>query len=205
MVFGRRGAVNSRARLSELITRGVTAPWLLGTPSQTRQERRAARVRSPSPVAGDVGKYSGDGARAQGADDELATGWGAIFWDPGQDVNGPPTASDSGILAEPSTSNMGELEAMLRILTRAAHQRCQKVVISMDSLLVVNYMNGVWACHRKHLLDNFQKCRDLIRSLRDSGCDLSIRHLYREYNKPADALAGRVIQAPDTAGPSEAW
>ena len=205
MVFGRRGAVNSRARLSELIHRGVAEPWLLGTPSQTRQERRAARVRSPSPAAGDVGQYSGDGARAQGGNDELATGWGALYWDPGQDVDGPPTASSSGILEEPATSNMAELEAMLQILTRAAHQRCQKVVISMDSLLVVNYMNGVWACHRQHLLDNFQKCRDLITCLKDSGCDVTIRHIYREYNKPADALAGRVIQAPHTAGPSDGW
>ena len=205
MIFGRRGAVTSRERLPEAIARGVSQPWLLGTPSTTRQERRAARVRSPSPLGGNVGVYAGDGARAQGADHELATGWGALFWDPGQDVDGPPTASANGILEEPATSNMAELHAMLQILTRASHQRCQKVVISMDSLLVVNYMNGIWACHRQHLIEPFQQCRDLIRSLRGTGCDLTIRHIYREYNRPADAKAGEAIQAPHSAGPSDLW
>ena len=205
MIFGRRGAVTSRERLPALIAQGVAQPWLLGTPSATRQERRAARVRSPSPVPRDVGQYAGDGARAQGEDNELATGWGAVFWTPGQDTNGPPSASANGVLEEPSTGNMGEMQAMLQILTRASHQRCQKVVIDMDSMLVVNYMNGIWACHRKHLLEPFQKCRDLISRLRATGCDLTIRHVYREYNRPADAAAGEAIQAPHAAGPSLQW
>ena len=162
-------------------------------------------MRSPSPVERDAGLYAGDGARAQGADNELVTGWGALFWEPGQDVDGPPTAFTSGVLLEPSTSNMGELQAMLQILTRAAHHRCQKIVINMDSLLVVNYMNGVWACHRQHLIETFQHCRDLIRRLRATGCHLIIRHVYREYNKPADAKAGEAIQAPAAAGPSAEW
>ena len=67
-------------------------------------------------------------------------------------------------------------------------------MFELDSLLIVMMMQGRWGCHRKHLLVLLAECYDLSVLLTRAGCNWSIRHIYREYNAVADALAGACLQ-----------
>ena len=49
------------------------------------------------------------------------------------------------------------------------------------------------------------ECRALGEQLSDRGVEWSVRHLYREYNKVADALANEAFDFPGENGPSPAW
>ena len=49
------------------------------------------------------------------------------------------------------------------------------------------------------------ECRALGEQLSDRGAEWSVRHVYREYNKVADALANEALDFPEENGPSPAW
>lgn len=66
-----------------------------------------------------------------------------------------------------------------------------KISIYMDSMLVVNQMNGSWKLKQEHLKDLFNSCRSLLRELQDSI--VRIEWLPREENKEADILSKKAI------------
>ena len=85
---------------------------------------------------------------------------------------------------------------------RAPPARC---VFEMDSMLVVNMVNGEWACRRRHLIPLLQACRDLGAHLSDVGCEWLVRHIYREYNREADEQSRVGLATPWAVGPSPTW
>ena len=79
------------------------------------------------------------------------------------------------------------------------------LIFELDSMLVVMMMSGIWGCHRAHLRPLLAECYDMAEGLTALGCQWVLRHVYREYNKVADKLAGDCIQDPASAGPSPLW
>ena len=90
-------------------------------------------------------------------------------------------------------------------LRRALRLAPRRVVFEFDSLLVVMMMSGKWGCHRQHLRVLLAECYDLGEQLSNAGCDWTIRHVYREYNRVADQLAGACLRDPRHAHESPAW
>ena len=57
-----------------------------------------------------------------------------------------------------------------------------------DSKLVVNQVNGVWACNFAHLREARGRCQKLIERL-ERGDEVELEWVPREQNTEADALS----------------
>lgn len=118
---------------------------------------------------------------------------------------GNPGPSSTGVYIEPSaltpairmarflgprmTNNEAEYIAAIEALELAQCLRTPQVELKMDSLLVVNQLNGKWKCKKAHLQVLLAKLVKLRRSFR--RCQVS--WVKREENKTADALANRAL------------
>ena len=72
-------------------------------------------------------------------------------------------------------------------------------VFLVDSMLVAEQLNGNYACRSEDLQDTYSKCVSILEDLTNRGQPWQIRHIYREYNATADALAGQGA-APELLG-----
>ena len=64
-----------------------------------------------------------------------------------------------------------------------------KVVVRMDSELIVRQLNGVYKVKNADLKEQYAKVRELLSGLKH----IDIVHVRREYNKEADALANEAM------------
>ena len=112
------------------------------------------------------------------------------------------TDTAAGICPDPSSNNIAEFYGFRAALRRALRKRPHRLVFELDSLLIVMMMKGRWGCHRAHLRVLLAECHDLGVQLTRAGCHWDIRHIYREFNRVADGLAGACLADPDTA---HAW
>jgi ribonuclease HI len=94
------------------------------------------------------------------------------------------------------TNNIAEFEGLIAIIDHALFTRRPHVVFELDSLLLVNFMNGKFGCHAPHLRGLFEQCRQLGNRLSSLGIRWSVRHIYREYNTVADELSKRIAAIP---------
>ena len=78
-------------------------------------------------------------------------------------------------------------------LKHAERAGCQRVCIQTDSLLVANHMNCAWACRSRELQPLLDKAWAVCARMRARGTEVLIEHVYREYNKLADALANIAV------------
>ena len=131
--------------------------------------------------------------------------WGAAWWEAGVGRASPPTAFAAGLCPDPCTNNIAEFFGLRECLRRALRNPGRVLIFELDSMLVVMMMSGIWGCHRAHLRPLLAECYDMAEGLTALGCQWVLRHVYREYNKVADKLAGDCIQDPATAGPSPLW
>jgi len=91
---------------------------------------------------------------------------------------------------EAVTVNVGEYRAVLLALEEANYQHLVKATILTDSLLVVNQVNGVWRCKKKHLLPYRDKVRDILLHMSFVPArKYSLNWIPREEN-----LAGKVLE-----------
>ena len=199
----RRG--NARTRLPEFLIRCIQHPYLLAGGSASKRERRLARVSPPKPLPHLAGLYQADGALALNPQQVLMGAWGAAWWEAGVGRASPPTASAAGLCPDPCTNNIAEFFGLRECLRRALRNPGRLLIFELDSMLVVMMMSGIWGCHRAHLRPLLAECYDMAEGLTALGCQWVLRHVYREYNKVADKLAGDCIQDPATAGPSPLW
>ena len=93
--------------------------------------------------------------------------------------------SDGSILEHTSASNnVAEYMGLIRCLERDHSLGFRRFIMTMDSLLVVSYLKGVWECQSAHL-------RSLLRDARvlaDAFDTFMIFHAFREDNSVADSL-----------------
>jgi len=106
----------------------------------------------------------------------------------------PPLNISAGIVD--GTNNIAEFGGLLAIIAHAVFTRRPHVVFELDSLLLVNFMKGIFGCHAPHLRGLFEECRQLGNRLTLLGIRWSVRHIYREFNAVADELSKRIEFIP---------
>lgn len=88
-----------------------------------------------------------------------------------------------------ATNNVAEYRALLHAFELASARGAQRIEIRSDSELVVKQMNGVYKVKHPDMLTLWRKASMLRR-----GFDAAdIKHVRREQNKEADALANRAM------------
>ena len=98
-----------------------------------------------------------------------------------------------------TSNNIAEYEGIRACLLRALEvsRVGDFVLFEMDSLLVARQLLvvgiGKFACRSTSLSGTLLDCIILGRRLDSLGVSWRIRHVYREYNQTADALANQAI------------
>jgi probable phosphoglycerate mutase len=93
------------------------------------------------------------------------------------------------------TNNRAEYEALIDGLRKAAEWKPDRLEVYMDSLLVVQQVNGRWKVRNPDLGPLHRQAVQLLRSFRRAN----LSHVPRERNRGADSLANRAI---DEGGPT---
>jgi ribonuclease HI len=88
-----------------------------------------------------------------------------------------------------TTNNVAEYRALLLALEKASALRAERVIINMDSELVVRQVLGEYKVREAHLKPLYQKALELLGGFPK----YRIRHVPREENRRADQLANEAI------------
>jgi ribonuclease HI len=98
------------------------------------------------------------------------------------------------------TNNEAEYEALIEGLKAVSEWKPDRLEIFLDSKLVVEQVNGRWKVKEARLQSLLAKAKELLAGFPD----FEIKHVERERNKGADALANMAMDAhvkkPRTAG-----
>ena len=92
------------------------------------------------------------------------------------------------------TNNYAEYMGLLIGLKFAKEKGIRNIKIEGDSNLVIQQVKGLWKVRESHLVLLFE---EIMKLLLDFNVD-SINHVYRAYNKHADALTNECLE--DKAG-----
>ena len=90
-----------------------------------------------------------------------------------------------------ATNNVAEYEGLRTALDYCDKNNIKNVQIYLDSLLVVQQVNGKYKVKSKNLKDLYNQCTDLIEKIDN----LKIYHVPREQNKRADELANIALDS----------
>lgn len=88
-----------------------------------------------------------------------------------------------------ATNNVAEYRALLHAFEFARQRAAQRVEIRSDSELVVKQMNGVYKVKHPDMQELFRRASTLRRGFASAV----LRHVRREQNREADALANRAM------------
>ena len=121
------------------------------------------------------------------------SGWGAACF--GLQGPGPTSVvyESYGFLGEGISNNIAEYQGLLAAVRHAAHRRHLRVCVQTDSKLVANQVSCLWACRKDELRHWLERVWHAMRLVESRGGEVLVEHIYREYNKEADALANRAV------------
>ncbi len=88
-----------------------------------------------------------------------------------------------------ATNNVAEYAALLAALERVADFPPRPVEVRSDAELLVRQLTGVYRVRARHLLPLWRRARELVATLPE----VTIRHVPREENREADALANEAM------------
>ena len=94
-----------------------------------------------------------------------------------------------GICLEPATNNMVEYHAIIGLLTQASSLGISRIIVNLDSQLVVNQLNCIYAIHNPILLRLHLQVHYLERMFDY----IEYRHVPRELNNVSDLLANYIM------------
>jgi ribonuclease HI len=98
------------------------------------------------------------------------------------------------------TNNEAEYEALIEGLKAVTEWKPDRLEIFLDSKLVVEQVNGRWKIKEERLQSLLAKAKELIAGFPE----VEVKHVERERNKGADALANMAMDAhvkkPKAAG-----
>ncbi|MCF6158470.1 MAG: ribonuclease HI family protein [wastewater metagenome] len=94
-----------------------------------------------------------------------------------------------------TTNNVAEYRAMILAAQKAIEYHAKKVIFKTDSELLVRQLNGIYQVKSPNILPLYHELMALLRKIPD----WEARHVFREKNARADALANRGI---DSSGPN---
>jgi len=106
-------------------------------------------------------------------------------------MRGEEVVASVSIFLGYATNNVAEYTGLVSGLEKAKALGIQQVEVLMDSELVVRQMTGQYKVKHPGLIPLFQKARKLA----EGFSEFKISHIRREYNKKADALANRAMDA----------
>jgi ribonuclease HI len=90
-----------------------------------------------------------------------------------------------------ATNNEAEYHALIEGLKAVVEWKPDRLEVYLDSKLVVEQVNGRWRVKEARLQSLHRQARELL----DSFGEVDVRHVERERNKGADALANLAIDA----------
>jgi ribonuclease HI len=97
--------------------------------------------------------------------------------------------SSGGICLGPATNNMAEYHAVIGLLTQASSLSISRIIIYLDSQLMVYQLNRIYAIHNPILLRLHLQVRRLERMFDY----IEYRHIPRELNSVSDSLANYIM------------
>jgi ribonuclease HI len=97
--------------------------------------------------------------------------------------------SSGGICLGPTTNNMAEYHAVIGLLTQASSLGISRIIIYLDSQLVVFQLNRIYAIRSPILLRLHLQVRRLERMFDY----IEYRHIPRELNSVSDSLANYIM------------
>ncbi|CAN1322121.1 Uncharacterized protein Mb2253c, partial [Linum perenne] len=92
-----------------------------------------------------------------------------------------------------ATNNVAEYRGLLLGLKQALKRGLTDISVQGDSNLVCMQIQGIWKIKNKNLLNVGQEARELKERFRT----FQIRHIPREFNAEADALANQAVHLRD--------
>ena len=135
--------------------------------------------------------YNADGA-SRASDDERQASFGVVLT-----VNNVIRARFGKVIGD-ETNNVAEYLAAITALRNASFLHCPRVIIRLDSLLVVNQLLGIWACRSSNLRSLYEEGLSLMTAIENDADILhfTLEHVYREFNADADSTANEALDAP---------
>jgi ribonuclease HI len=99
-----------------------------------------------------------------------------------------------------ATNNEAEYEALIEGLKAVSEWKPDRLEVFLDSKLVVEQVNGRWKVKEERLRPLHMKAKELLAGF----SEVEIKHVERDRNKGADALANMAMDAnvkkPKAAG-----
>lgn len=94
-----------------------------------------------------------------------------------------------------TTNNVAEYTALVNALdAMLTYAACGDTIqIYADSKLMVEQVDGRFACTSDHLVPLCTRAQGMIDALRDSGLTVTLKHVRRHLNVEADALVNEVL------------
>lgn len=93
-----------------------------------------------------------------------------------------------------ATNNVAEYQALVHAFRLAAARGARRIEIRSDSELVVKQMNGVYKVKHPDMITLWRQASTLRRGF----AAVEIRHVRREQNKEADALANQAMDLQES-------
>jgi ribonuclease HI len=175
-------------RVSEIQQNELTesAKLLLGISQQSVTSVEEAQV-----IGNDVTKttdvshvivYSDGGSR--GNPGPSASGF--VVMDSGENV-----LHEGGMYLGITTNNQAEYHGVRLGLEKALAMKAKTVDFRMDSLLIVNQMNGVYKIKNRDLWPIHERIRELTKEFEK----VTFTHVRREFNQLADGMVNKILDA----------
>lgn len=129
---------------------------------------------------------------------------GVVYSDGGSRGNPGPSAAgfvimdkteqvlhEGGMYLGVTTNNVAEYQGVRLGLEKALSMGMRTVDFRIDSLLVVNQMNGVYVIKNRELWPIYERIKELISQFDK----VSFRHVKREFNQLADGMVNKILNA----------
>ena len=88
-----------------------------------------------------------------------------------------------------ANNNYAECQALKHALEYAVRTDIKSLDIKMDSMLVVNQINGAYSIKNQELIDINKSCLELMEKIEK----VTLRYVPREYNSLADGIVNRIL------------
>jgi ribonuclease HI len=100
-----------------------------------------------------------------------------------------------------TTNNVAEwtgliegLKKMKTLLEAEKQKSLNTITFEMDSMLVVMQIQRKWKVKQEHLKPLYEEGNLLVKEVEKlSGCPVIFSHIYREFNKQADAVVNEIL------------
>lgn len=110
-----------------------------------------------------------------------------------QDGKGAIVAEHFGFIGA-ATNNVAEYQALVHAFRLAAARGARRIEIRSDSELVVKQMNGLYKVKHPDMITLWRQASTFRRGFEAA----EIKHVRREQNKEADALANRAMDLKES-------